>query len=82
MRIEFEDYYGNTIMRVDYPSSTMEFSYLIEQLANKFGYNVADEEEDELGRYWRVQQINLEYTDEDDKDTFIDMVQAFNKWIL
>lgn len=76
MRLQIEDYYGNDIIKLEFCLRDREISERkdrlneIQHIATKHRFSVADVDDDEIGEYVRIQQIE----DKQDKATEIDLV--------
>jgi len=84
MKIQIENYYGNDIVIIDYclrDKSEIKEDVLkdIEGIANEKGYNVADVEE---GALIRVQQENVDNTEEEETKALIELIADLNNYLL
>jgi transcription initiation factor IIF auxiliary subunit len=87
MKIEIEDYFGNTIVTLDFETSLKTVGITkkvgrvnliaIEKVVNKHGYNVADLEEHD---HMRIQQVNVD--DDNERVDLLNLIKDVSDFIL
>lgn len=87
MKIQVENYYGNDILTLVYNEKDTVISGErmgeIDALANHFGYDVADLDTDENGHQMiRVQEANVDNSEDNARQDLLNMVTALNKKYL
>ena len=79
MRIAIENYFGNDIITLDFKQRFDEVDQIVidevEEIATEHGYNFADLEEDEQGEYIRLQEVNVDNSDDDAIKDLLKLVQ-------
>lgn len=82
MIIQIEDYFGNDVLRLNYcqilSNITDNKVKLVNEIAEVNGYNVADIEGDHI----RVQQHNVDVSEEEQKEDLIELVSKLNKQFI
>jgi len=83
MNIQIEDYFGNDVVKLNYclKDKVISDSVVTEigVIASNCGYDVADIDSDEDDiQYIRLQQGNVDNTDEEEKKDLMELVNKFN----
>jgi len=82
MKIQIEDYFGNDYVTINYHNvwdASDNLINMIENLANPFGYNIADLEDDML---FRVQCCEVVDDEEINKKTLLRFISELNAKFL
>ena len=87
MNIQIENYFGHDILKLDYCQLDKviykERQKLVETIANKYGFNVADIDEDDNGiEYIRLQQVNVDNSEEQERADLLKLVAKLNTHFL
>jgi len=87
MNIQIEDYFGNDVMKLNYCLKDKQISKgnitVVGVLASNCGYDVADVETDENGiDFIRVQQVNVDNSEEQEKKDLLELINKLNKVYL
>jgi hypothetical protein len=91
LKIEIENYFGNTIMNLEFhvnlkkrgvtkvvePTNINPHLFVFEEIANKHGYNVADEESTD---HIRLQQVNVD--DDNEREDWISLVKELTELVI
>jgi len=87
MIIQIEDYFGNDLLTLNYnqvkfKGSENEYK-VIDELAQVWGYNIADLDEDENNRtYYRVQAVEIIDDEHKSQVQKLSLVDTFNRHFL
>jgi len=79
MKIEIENYFGCTILLLVFAMSMTVNEDKLVEVATKHGYDLADKEDD---NHYRIQQVNVDNTEEDEKNDLIALVNDINNFML
>lgn len=87
MNIQIENYFGNDIMKLDYCQKDKVISKEriseVEGITKEFGYNVSDVDVDENGiDYIRVQEVNVDNSEEQGHKDLLSMINKLNETYL
>lgn len=87
MNIRIEDFFGNDVLKLDYCLKHKEITEgnitVVGVIASNCGYNVADVDCDEAGiDFIRVQQVNVDNTDKEEKENLLKLINKLNKRFL
>jgi len=87
MNIQIEDYFGNDVMKLNYCLKDKVISdgivTVVGVLASNCGYDVADVETDENGiDFIRVQQVNVDNSQEQEKKDLMELINKLNTRFL
>ena len=78
MKLYIEDYFGNEVLKIDVILGDELNNSQIETVANKYGYNLADSDFDNNGLlYHRIQEVNVDNSEDENKTDLIAMVKEF-----
>ena len=85
MKINIENYFGNDIIKLDFCMSSKkaaEVQEKIEEIANELGYNVADIDEEDDVEYIRVQQDEVENTEEEEREDLLKLIAEITDFFI
>lgn len=87
MNIKIEDYFGNDVLKLDYCLKDKSISdgaiTVVGVIASNCGYDVADVDCDDDGiDFIRVQQVNVDNTEVQEKDNLLKLINNLNKRFL
>jgi hypothetical protein len=86
MRIQIENYFGNDILKLDFCLKDRVISdnrvELVNEIAEVCGYSVADIDTDEQGGFIRVQQANVDNSEEEERKELLELVNKLNSQFL
>lgn len=79
MRIAIENYFGNDIIILDFKNRMNSVDQIViddvTEIALNQGYDFADLDEDEQGEYIRLQEVNVDNSDDDAIKDLLKLVQ-------
>jgi len=87
MNIQIENYYGNDVIKLNYCLKDKQISKgnitVVGVLASNCGYDVSDVETDDNGiDFIRVQQVNVDNSEEQEKKDLMELINKLNTHFL